>query len=63
MATVHQTAAAQTDAAQVHAGTDHIVGTMNVDAHRRTFDGFVKWAMWSFIASAAVLIFLALANS
>ncbi len=36
---------------------------MDVTAHRRTFDGFVKMATWSFILSALVLIFLALANS
>lgn len=63
MATVHTTAAAQADAAQGHAGADHVVGTMDITAHKRTFDGFIKWAMWSFIGSAAVLIFMALANS
>ncbi len=63
MATVHSSAAAQADAAHGHAGADHVVGTMDVTAHRRTFDGFVKFATWSFIATALVLIFLALANS
>lgn len=46
-----------------HGGEAHVHGTMDVRAHERTFEGFVKLLMWSAIASLAVLIFLALTNA
>lgn len=38
-------------------------GTMDLTEHKKTFAGFIKWAMWVTILSLALLIFLALANS
>lgn len=53
---------ARTNPATVH-GDDHLHGRMEVRAHERTFDGFIKWMVWSVVASIALLIFLALANA
>lgn len=46
-----------------HAGGEHVPGTMDIAAHERTFEGFVKIAAWSAIASLLVLVFLALTNA
>lgn len=46
-----------------HGGAEHVHGTMDVRDHERTFQGFVRIAMWSAIASLAVLVFLALTNA
>lgn len=54
---------ATTGTSDTHGGAGHVHGSMDTRAHERTFEGFIKVAMWSAIASAAVLIFLALANA
>lgn len=46
-----------------HAAGHHVPGTMDVTAHERTFHGFIRLITWGVVASAAVLIFLALANA
>jgi hypothetical protein len=38
-------------------------GTMDVSHQKKTFAGFLRWAMWVTGLSLGVLIFLALANS
>jgi hypothetical protein len=43
--------------------TDHVHGTMNIEEHQRTFDGFVKFWVVVFGISIGILIFLALFNS
>lgn len=62
MATTPHPATSHTTRA-THGGAEHVHGTMDIRAHERTFEGFVKVAMWSAIASLAVLVFLALANA
>lgn len=38
-------------------------GTMDLTEHKKTFAGFIKWAIWVTGLSIAVLIFLALVNA
>lgn len=46
-----------------HETTAHKHGEMDVRAQEKTFVGFIKAVTWVCIISAAVLIFMALANS
>ncbi len=46
-----------------HEITEHKHGEMDVRAQEKTFVGFIKAVTWVCIISAAVLIFMALANS
>lgn len=57
MATPHKTSTASPDTAQ------HEHGTMNITAQQRTFDGFIRLAIWTAVLSIAVLIFMALTNA
>lgn len=41
----------------------HTHGEMEVRAHERTFDGFVRFLTWNAVLIAVILIFLALANA
>lgn len=63
MANPHHTA--HHDAA--HHAADHAAhhehGSMDVAAHERTFDGFVRLMTWAAVATILVLIFLALTNA
>ncbi len=42
---------------------DHKPGSMDIRAQQKTFDGFVRMAIWGAIISICVLIFMALANA
>ena len=42
---------------------EHKHGTMDIRAQEKTFAGFIRAATWVCIISAAVLIFMALANA
>ena len=46
-----------------HAAVEHTHGTVDVAAHERTFNGFVRVVAWNAVAMATVLIFLALTNA
>lgn len=43
--------------------SDHKHGEMDIKAHERTFDGFIRALTWSGGISIVVLIFIALVNS
>ncbi|MCZ7674784.1 MAG: aa3-type cytochrome c oxidase subunit IV [Roseovarius sp.] len=43
--------------------SDHKHGEMDIKAHERTFDGFIRALAWSGGISIVVLIFIALVNS
>ncbi|MEO0388577.1 MAG: aa3-type cytochrome c oxidase subunit IV [Pseudomonadota bacterium] len=43
--------------------SDHEHGKMDITEQEKTFEGFIKFWIYLFAASAAVLIFLALFNS
>lgn len=51
------------DTHPVSAHGEHVVGTMDVTAQQRTFNGFVRAISWNVVAMLAVLIFLALTNA
>jgi hypothetical protein len=36
---------------------------MNVKAHEKTFEGFIRFVTWGIVIALLVLVFLALANS
>ena len=57
MATTHSK-----NSADRHA-KEHVHGTMDVTAHEKTFNGFIRLATWSVVSIAAILVFLALANA
>lgn len=38
----------------------HDHGSMNIDAHEKTFEGFMKWVTWSTVGIIGFLIFLAI---
>ncbi|MGC8201559.1 aa3-type cytochrome c oxidase subunit IV [Aliiroseovarius sp. PTFE2010] len=42
---------------------EHKHGTMDTTAQEKTFEGFLKWAMWVGGISLGVLVFLAIFNS
>ena len=42
---------------------DHKHGEMDIKEQERTFEGFMKFWVWVFGISAAILIFLAIFNS
>lgn len=41
----------------------HVHGTMDITDHQKTFAGFMRFWVWLFGGSIAILIFLALFNS
>ena len=43
--------------------SEHEHGKMDITDHERTFEGFIKFWIWLFGISAAILIFLAIFNS
>ncbi|MEO0912113.1 MAG: aa3-type cytochrome c oxidase subunit IV [Pseudomonadota bacterium] len=43
--------------------SDHEQGKMDITEQERTFEGFIKFWIWLFAASAIILIFLAIFNS
>ena len=43
--------------------TDYKHGEMDIEEHQKTFDQFVHFWFYLFLAAAVVLIFLALTNS
>jgi Ni,Fe-hydrogenase I cytochrome b subunit len=46
-----------------HKHGDHQHGTMDIRAHEKTFEGFIRMSIWVVCISIAVLVFLGLANS
>lgn len=45
------------------AQVEHVRGTMDISDHERTFEGFLRFWVYVFGGSIAILIFLALFNS
>ena len=41
----------------------HEHGKMDISEQEKTFEGFIKWSVWTAAVSIGILIFLALANS
>ena len=39
---------------------DHKHGSMNIEQHEKTFDGFVKWSTRVAVFSIGILLFLAI---
>lgn len=56
--TTHVTGASASHAAPA----DHVPGTMDIRAHQRSFDGFIRFLTWNAVGISVVLVFLALAN-
>ena len=46
-----------------HPVVHHEHGSMDIDTHERTFQGFIKFMTWNAVAVILVLIFLALTNA
>lgn len=42
---------------------EHVHGNMDITAHQRGFDRFVRFVTWNVVAIVVILIFLALANA
>lgn len=49
--------------AEHHSTTDHVHGTMDISDHEKTFEGFLKFWVYVFGVSIAILIFLAIFNT
>lgn len=43
-----------------HHAPEHVHGTMDITEHQKTFEGFIRFWVYVFGGSAAILIFLAL---
>ncbi len=41
---------------------EHKHGEMDITAQKKTFEGFIKWSVWSVVCIAVFLIFLAMVN-
>ena len=41
---------------------DHKHGEMDISVQEKTFDGFIKWAVWVAAASIGIIIFAGLVN-
>ena len=41
----------------------HEQGKMDISEQEKTFEGFIKWSVWTAVVSIGILIFLALANT
>lgn len=46
-----------------HAQGAHTPGTMDISAQEKTFEGFIRFAVWGAGISIGVLIFLALVSA
>lgn len=42
---------------------EHKHGEMNVEVQEKTFEGFIRFTVWSCVVIIGVLLFLALVNS
>ncbi len=42
---------------------DHKVGSMDIRAQEKTFDGFIRMTIWGAVISILVLIVMALSNA
>jgi hypothetical protein len=42
---------------------EHEHGTMDIEAHKKTFEGFIRFWVFVFSISAAILVFLAIFNT
>ena len=67
MAEQHQFDRGQTEHVQRHGaehaqahGAEYVPGTMDITEHMRTFEGFIRFWVVLFGASAVILIFLAI---
>lgn len=45
-----------------HDTHDHVVGTMDISQHEKTFAGFIRMVTWGAGISIAILVFMALVN-
>jgi len=41
---------------------EHKHGEMDISAHERTFEGFIRMTIWGAVISIGILVFLALVN-
>jgi Ni,Fe-hydrogenase I cytochrome b subunit len=46
-----------------HHDTEHKHGSMDIRAHEKTFEGFIRMSIWVAGISIAILVFMALVNS
>jgi Ni,Fe-hydrogenase I cytochrome b subunit len=46
-----------------HHHTEHKHGSMDIRAHEKTFNGFIRMVIWGAAISILVLIFAGLANA
>lgn len=42
---------------------EHVAGEMDIRAHEKTFDGFIRFLTWNVVGIVVILIFLALAGA
>ncbi|KZY30400.1 cytochrome C oxidase subunit IV [Roseovarius sp. HI0049] len=42
---------------------DHKHGEMDIEAHEKTFEGFIRFTAWNCVLIVAVLILMALVNA
>ena len=42
------------------ADQDYKHGSMDIEVQEKTFDGFMKWVVWSTVVILGVLVFLAI---
>lgn len=42
---------------------EHVHGTMDISQHEKTFSGFMRFWVWLFGGTIAILIFLAIFNT
>lgn len=46
-----------------HHQSEHVHGTMDIRANEKTFEGFIRLAIWTVCIAIAVLIFMGLVNA
>lgn len=42
---------------------EHKHGEMNTDVQEKTFEGFIRYSVWTAVVSIGILLFMALVNS
>ncbi len=45
------------------AESEHKHGEMDISEQEKTFEGFIKFSVWTVVISLLILVFLALVNS
>lgn len=46
-----------------HHETEHKHGTMDIRAHEKTFQGFIRMSIWVVCAAILILVFAGLSNA